>query len=106
MGVNLNGEREADGAAPYKAWRDATDEANLTSAEPAERWIRRWTSADRVYQAWAHRFKIPVLYQYYEGFQHLIEQDENSRAYVVNLIYSTIEQKLPNLLFDNPSFTL
>lgn len=90
----------------YKAWSDDGKRRKLTRAEIADKWCGRWTSADRVYDAWAHRFKVPVLYQYYEGFQHLIEQDENNRAYVVNLIYSTIDQKLPNLLFDLPSFTL
>lgn len=90
----------------YQEWSKVTDSNKLTASEIAARWINRWESADRVYTAWAHRFKVPVLYQYYEGFQHLIEADENNRAYVVNLIYSTIEQKLPNLLFDNPSFTL
>jgi hypothetical protein len=90
----------------YKSWSDDLTQKKMTRSEIAERWINRWTAAERVYEGWAHRFKVPVLYQYYEGFQHLIEQDENNRAYVVNLIYSTIEQKLPNLLFDEPSFTL
>lgn len=90
----------------YQTWNDITNKNKVTKSEFAQRWIDRWTSADRVYCAWAQRFKVPVLYQYYEGFQHLIENDENNRAYVVNLIYSIIEGKLPNLLFDNPSFTI
>lgn len=90
----------------YQEWSAFTSSDKLTRAEIADKWIGRWTSADRVYNAWAHRFKVPVLYQYYEGFQHLIENDENNRAYVINLVYSTIEQKLPNMLFDEPQFTL
>jgi hypothetical protein len=90
----------------YRNWDSQNTKDKLTKAEIATKWINRWEAADRLYQSWAHRFKIPVLYQYYEGFQHLIEQDANNRPYVVNLIYSTIEQKLPNLLFDNPVFEL
>lgn len=105
MGVNLQDGSE-NTFTEFKEWRDGNKDERLTKSEVAAKWINRWESADRVYQAWAHRFKVPVLYQYYEGFQHLIEQDENNRAYVVNLIYSTIEQKLPNLLLDNPTFVL
>lgn len=90
----------------YQTWDGITSKDKLTRSEIAGRWIGRLESAERVYQAWSQRFKVPVLYQYYEGFQHLIENDENNRAYVVNLIYSTIEQKLPNMLFDNPRYTL
>lgn len=90
----------------YKKWDAATTHDKLTSNELAERWLRRWEEAERTYQAWSQRFKVPVLYSYYEGFQHLIENDENNRAYVVNLVYSTIEEKLPNLIFDDPKFNL
>ena len=98
--------RNQDSLKEYKTFRDTTDKDRKTKAELAEHWINRWTAADRTYTAWAHRFKAAVLYQYYEGYQHLVEQDENSRPYVVNMIYSIIEQKLPNLLFANPVFTL
>lgn len=90
----------------YNTWDSINSKDKITKSEFAQRWIDRWTSADRVYRAWAQRFKVDVLYQYYEGFQHLIENDENNRAYVVNLIYSIIEGKLPNLLFDNPTFVV
>lgn len=89
-----------------QTWEGVKNKEKLTKAELAQKWLTRIESADRVYKAWAQRFKVPVLYQYYEGYQHLVENDENHRAYVVNLIYSTIEQKLPNLLFDNPAFSL
>ena len=96
----------ADNYQAYKDFREQTDNDKMTRAELASKWMNRWLEADRVYTAWAHRFKVPVLYSYYEGFQHLVEQDENNRPYVVNMVYSIIEQKLPSLLFDNPSFTL
>ena len=77
-----------------------------TKAELSRKWEGRLMAADRVYQAWRNRFKCEVMYQYYEGFQHLIEQDQNNLPYVVNLIYANIEEKLPNMLFDSPSFVL
>jgi len=77
-----------------------------TRTELAELWLSKIEAANRVFQVWSNRFKVSALYQYYEGFQHLIEQDENNRPYVVNLIYATIEQKLPSMMFDNPSFNL
>src|SRR5712671_577539 len=46
-----------------------------------------------------------MLYQYYEGFQWLSAEEDN-RPYVINMIFSTIETKLPNLLFDNPTFSV
>lgn len=82
------------------------DKSVQTRSELAELWFSKIESADRVFKTWSNRFKCSALYQYYEGFQHLIDQDENNRPYVVNLIYSTIEQKLPSMMFDNPTFTL
>lgn len=80
--------------------------AKMTKAELAKRWENRLKAAERVYQAWHNRFKIDALYSYYEGFQWLYEIDETNRPYVVNVIYSTIETKLPNLILDNPEFNL
>lgn len=77
-----------------------------TRSELAELWANKLAAADRVFTVWSNRFKVSALYQYYEGFQHMGDFDENNRPYVVNLIYSTIEQKLPSMIFDNPSFTL
>lgn len=69
-------------------------------------WLAKIGAAKRVKQGWSNRFKIDMLYQYYEGFQTFIDNGEIVQPYVINLIYSTIEQKLPSMLFDNPNFTL
>lgn len=69
-------------------------------------WEKRINSANASYKKWADRFKVEMLYQYYEGFQWFFEVDENNRPYVINMIYSTIETKLPNIIFDNPQFSL
>lgn len=78
----------------------------ITRLELSKRWENRIDSADRVYKAWYDRFKLDALYSYYEGFQWLYEVDESNRPYVVNLVYSIIETKLPNLIVDNPEFSL
>lgn len=88
------------------AAKTAERDVKETKQELTSRWEANIKSADRVYQAWAQRFKCSVLYQYYEGFQHLIEQDQNNLPYVVNLIYASIEEKLPNMLFDAPAFVM
>lgn len=77
-----------------------------TKLELAKRWAGRIAAADKVYKGWADRFRVEMLYQYYEGFQWFYQTDENNRPYVINMVYSTIENKLPNLLFDNPQFNL
>jgi hypothetical protein len=76
-----------------------------TKAELASKWANRIQSADRVYKAWADRFMVSKLYQYYEGFQ-FEDMGIDPRPYVVNMIYSNIETKLPALIFSNPQFVL
>src|SRR5271169_6503816 len=77
-----------------------------TRTELALKWESRIAAADRLYKGWSDRFRVEMLYQYYEGFQWFFETDENNRPYVINMVYSTIENKLPNLLFDDPQFSL
>jgi hypothetical protein len=90
----------------YRESEDKYKKGQQTKAELAQKWDSRIEAADRVYKAWANRFRVDVLYQYYEGFQWLVESDENNKPYVMNMVWSTIEGKLPNLLFDNPKFNL
>jgi hypothetical protein len=82
------------------------DKQLKTRTELARMWAARITSADRTYKTWADRFRIEMLYQYYEGFQWFFETDENNRPYVINMVQSTIESKLPSLIFQEPQFSL
>lgn len=77
-----------------------------TKEEIIQHWIKEVDAAKKVKKAWSQRFKVNTTYQYYEGFQTFVEADENNRPYIVNMVYSTIEQKLPNFLFANPEFQL
>lgn len=72
----------------------------------ALKWRGRIDAADRVYNNWATRFKTSQLYSYYEGFQWMYETDDQNRPYVINLIFAAIETKIPNLIFNDPEFTL
>jgi hypothetical protein len=84
----------------YKSEQDLKDKTQ-SRAELAQKWETRIQAADRAYTSWAERFQVSKLYQYYEGFQ-----SDDISAYVVNMIYATIETKLPNLIFNNPQFAL
>lgn len=89
----------------YKSVEDYDNELK-SKAELATSWRSRIAGADRAYKAWSDRFKTEMLYQYYEGFQWFFQADENNRPYVMNMIYSSIESKLPSLTFENPQFTV
>lgn len=89
----------------YKTVEDYDNDLK-SKAELAHMWTERIQCADRSYKAWADRFKVEMLYKYYEGFQWFFETDENNRPYVMNMVYSTIENKLPALTFTNPQFTV
>lgn len=77
----------------------------LSPIEIAQQWKGRIEAANRVYKCWADRFKVDTLYQYYEGYQWEDAADD-IMPYIVNLIYSNIESKLPNMLFQNPEFNM
>lgn len=57
--------------------------------------------ADRYYKKWNDKYHVDLLERYYEGDQWA---DTEGNPYVINLFYSTIEVKLPSLLFNNPVF--
>ena len=75
---------------------DKTDEEIL--------WSRRLEVANEYYRDWSDRFKCDDLELAYYGFQW--EQVEDYDPYVVNLIFSTIDVKEPNLLFQDPAFNV
>ncbi len=65
------------------------------------------TKADKYYKAWEDRFRCEELEEYFEGYQ--FKKDglpHDYRPYVVNLVYSTIQTKVPSVLFSNPVFNL
>jgi hypothetical protein len=68
-------------------------------------WKTRIADADKVYEAWEKKFECKTLVNYWEGRQWKgATEDEAGRAYVVNLFYSSIETKLPTLMFYKPDY--
>lgn len=70
-------------------------------SELASVWLDKIKSANRYYDNWSKKFKTDALEKYYEGFQWA---DSESDSYIINLFYSTIETKMPSLVFQNPTF--
>jgi len=61
-------------------------------------WKAKLEAAEKVYQDWEAKFKVKQLEDYEEGFQWA----EGVEAYVMNMIYATIEIKEPVLSFERP----
>ena len=83
----------------------AKDTSDKYSPEAASLWSTRVTKADEYYEKWSTRFKTSSSEEYYEGFQWA-STSANYTPYVMNLVFSTIEVKIPNLLFDDPIATI
>lgn len=86
--------------------------AYTTGASPKDnervtvrRWRERWNLANRIYKKWEKRFHCNQGWDWYEGYQgrnaHATGDPEADR-YIINLIYPTIEIKIPSLFFRNP----
>lgn len=65
-------------------------------------WLDRVDKSTTHFDKWKSRFKCDLLNDYYEGYQ----TSPSSRAYVLNLFYSSIKIKRPSLIFSRPTFTL
>ena len=68
-----------------------------TKAEMLQAWV---IAAQIKKKAWMTKFKVDALKKYYEGTHYEGQSDE----YYVNMFWSTIEQKLPNMVFTFPRF--
>lgn len=74
-----------------------------------ERWQERIRLAAAIKKAWVRKFQCDKGWDWYEGYQganaHLLADPEQDR-YIINLIYPTIEVKIPSLYFHNPKATV
>jgi hypothetical protein len=66
-------------------------------------WQKQVASANKVYRKWEERFHVDVLEEYYLGHQWR-EQPEDiaHEKYVINLVFPSIEIKIPSLMFYHP----
>lgn len=71
-------------------------------------WSSRVSSANTRYKDWAEEFKVEDLEEAYYGHQWEKAQVNNDEymPYVLNMIFSSIDVKMPSLLFDNPVFSV
>lgn len=69
-------------------------------------WALKIESANRVYEAWADKFKTRQILDFYEGFQWGDLDVSRYTPYALNLIRSSMEVKLPSMLMENPRFTI
>jgi hypothetical protein len=70
------------------------------SSKSAKMWADRLVQAKKQKEDWMKTYKVEALIQYYQGFQWANQDDE----YVVNMFWSTLEVKLPSMMFTNPVF--
>ncbi len=88
---------------------DNTHSSNITSGSAgtgdkiATVWLDRIKQATTRKEKWASKMKCDKLEHYYAGEQWE-PTGTDYEPYVINLIFSTIEVKLPTLLFENPVF--
>jgi hypothetical protein len=64
-------------------------------------WQKRVISANKVYDEWSEKYKCDTLEQYYEGHQWGKESEDEDH-YTINLVFPSIEIKIPSLLFYRP----
>lgn len=77
--------------------------------DQVSRWRERIALADRIYKRWEKRFFCAQGWDWYEGYQGkdaYILGDPQLDRLIVNIIYSTIEVKIPSLYFAHPKVTV
>lgn len=67
----------------------------------ATAWAIRFDNAREYFERWEERFRCRQMSEYYEGIQW-DNVPPSAEPYTANLVYSTIETKLPGMAFMNP----
>jgi len=75
--------------------------AKITDDAIAVAWTTRFDGTKETFERWEERFKCDQMAEYYEGVQWS-DVPPDAEPYVANLVYSTIETKLPGMSFMNP----
>lgn len=75
----------------------------ITEEDRVKTWQDRLHSAGKLYKSWSEEFDTDRLEKYYKGKQWRgLSEEEASKRYVINLVYSTIEVNKPSLIFHRP----
>jgi hypothetical protein len=75
--------------------------AKVKSEDIATAWATRFDNTREYFERWEANFRCRQMADYYEGAQW-DNVPPNAEPYVANLIYATIEAKLPGMAFINP----
>lgn len=67
----------------------------------ATAWAIRFDNTREYFERWEERFRCKQMSEYYEGLQW-DNVPPSAEPYTANLVYSTIETKLPGMAFMNP----
>src|SRR5438552_3713345 len=74
-----------------------------TAADRVRRWQERLTAADKVFTRWEEDYDCKRLVKYYAGKQWRgVPEDRAKELYTINLVFPTIENQLPSLMFYRP----
>lgn len=81
-----------------------------TDKERVKRWHERITAADKAYKAWSDKFFCEEAEEFYYGPEQWgAEQSSGSlqeQKYIVNLCFSTVEVRIPSLMFYRPQVNI
>jgi hypothetical protein len=72
--------------------------------DPVKIWQNRLTAANKDYDEWAKKYQVERLLKYYLG-EHWpkLSETERERKYTINLVFATVENQLPSMMFTTPS---
>ena len=74
-----------------------------TDKERVKQWQNRVISATKAYTKWADKYRCKECEEYWQGHQWASQPDDLSKQkYVINLIFPSVEIKIPSLLFYRP----
>lgn len=77
-----------------------------TYSELAQVWSPKIQAANDYYNTWAQRYKVDKLEEFYLGKQWQEQEGIQYDPYITNLVFSSIEVKVPSLLFSKPLFSV
>lgn len=73
--------------------------ARVSDKDRVKSWQQRVDAANKVYGAWEDLYRCDLCEEYYEGHQW---PDEEEGKYTINLVFPTVELKIPSLFFNTP----
>lgn len=75
-------------------------------ADRVKEWQKRVIESDKVYKKWDEQYRTDQLEDFYYGIGHWKTSEQGGEAdmrYTINLFYSTIETRLPTMMYFNPA---